>query len=503
MMIKKNLFGFVAFAAAAGCSLLVTGCGNSSGSTSASSIAGSSYVQFKYTSLASSAARTDLKAEIAAVRYNFTDPSGAQVTVSDKYSISHGEAAEDITVTVPGVGVDAAVANAVYYDVSGNIIAAGVDKITWSESSGSSVGIVSSPEVNELGDCVFTVEADRTVIAPKEKVNIAAFLVPENSQESVNVTPFATISGIDPSILKEAAGGAYEGADYGFASGIKANMAAGIKALSAELEGGIYVTDQQIESIAITPVSGELNEKSTGKFTYLAYVENDLGLTEITSPIDKKVYALNEEEFVVEAVYSDTKGKGPVPAPQNVTSDSILTLTASGVAASENKAVVTVSDFDAEADAHNVAVKASYIPSAEAELLEDEITIEVAAPSVNIGLAYEGEEGATLDVTAAAGDTAELYLKGIFSWPVSSEKTFMDFVDIAEDKLPAAAAAVTLSSDLSSADVSLEAAEDSVVEYILSVPTGLSSDAEGTADLAPIDGLPGALSTNISVKTAE
>lgn len=493
-MIKKNLFGFVAFSAVVGCGLLAVGCGNSSGSTSTGSTTGSSYVQFKYTSLA---ARTDLKSDIAAVSYNFTDSSGAEVSVSKKYPIAHGNTAEDITVTVPAVGLEATEANAVYFDASGSIIAAGVDKIAWNESGGSAVGTVSSPSVYELGNNFsFTLKSSKTVLAPKETVNIYAELYPEGSNEGVNVTPFATISGVDPEILTPVGGETYAGAGYGVASGIKANMAAGSSALTAELDD-IYVTDQEVASISLSPVNAETTEKKSGKHMNMAYVEDDLDLTEVICPIDKKVYILNKEQFKVEAVYTEKNGKGPVPVPQDVTSAAIFSLTPNGVTASMEKALLKLSGADSEADDNNVVVAVSYTPSADSELLEDSVTVDVAAPSVNIGIAGEDEGEYTLDVAAEAGETKSLYLKGIFTWVDVLENTYMDFVDIAESRLPEKPAAVKLSNELTAADVSLEPSEDSVVEYILSVPSSLASSVEGTADLDPIEGLPEALTTNI------
>lgn len=498
-MIKKNLFGFVAFSAVVGCSLLAAGCGNSSGSTSSGPITGSSYVQFKYTSLA---ARTDLQSDIAAVSYNFTDSSGAEVSVSKQYPIAHGNTAEDITVTVPAVGLEAAEANAVYFDATGSIVAVGVDKIVWNESEGSAVGTVSSPSVYELGNNFkFILSSDKKVLAPKETVNIYAELYPEGSTEGVNVTPFATISGIDPEILTPVAGETYFGAKYGVASGIKANMAAGSSALTAELDK-IYVTDQEVAFVSLSPVNAETTEKKSGKHMNMAYAADDLGLAEVICPIDQKVYLLNQEQFKAEAVYTEKMGKGPVPVPQDVTSAAIFSLTPNGVSASMDKALLTLSGVDSGAEDNNVVVAVSYTPSAGSELMEDSVIVDVAAPSVNIGVAGEDEGESTLDVAAAAGETKSLYLKGIFTWVDVLDNTYMDFVDIAESRLPETAAGITLSNELTAADVSLEPSEDSAAEYILSVPSSLASDIEGTAVLDPVEGLPEALITNIKAAAA-
>jgi len=148
------------------------------------------------------------------------------------------------------------------------------------------------------------------------------------------------------------------------ASGIKANMAAGSSALTAELDD-IYVTDQEVASISISPVNAETTEKKSGKHMNMAYVEDDLGLTEVISPIDKKVYILNKEQFKVEAVYTEKNGKGPVPVPQDVTSAAVFSLTPNGVTASMEKALLKLSGADSEADDNNVVVAVSYTPSAD------------------------------------------------------------------------------------------------------------------------------------------
>ena len=355
-MIKKNLFGFIAFAGVAslGLGLMTSGCGNNGGGsvTPAALVGGSNNVIFYYT-LAGTEARTTLPGVITKVRYDFEDAKGKTVKVSKEYELKHAAEDTDKNISVPNVPTTAKRVNVAYYDEFGEVLAVGKDNLSWDVDAGQA--IVAFPSIEVINHPEAVLKVSDNVLAPGDKTDLELNVTTVNGH-TVDLIAFADVSGLDEysdvltssdktSSNYQAVG--FDGTNKGLipANKIKAVLPVYGGSVSETLDEPIYVTDQTVASIKLTPAA------------ILPF--NSLGYKAVTvSGGDKvEVDAINEQPIQVIATYTNT-GSGPVPEDVDVTDNTDFTL--SEEIATVDKGIENIFSFNGSNGDQSVTVEASY-----------------------------------------------------------------------------------------------------------------------------------------------
>ena len=386
-MIKKNLFGFIAFAGVAslGLGLMTSGCGNNGGGsvTPAALVGGSNNVIFYYT-LAGTEARTTLPGVITKVRYDFEDAKGKTVKVSKEYELKHAAEDTDKNISVPNVPTTAKRVNVAYYDEFGEVLAVGKDNLSWDVDAGQA--IVAFPSIEVINHPEAVLKVSDNVLAPGDKTDLELNVTTVNGH-TVDLIAFADVSGLDEysdvltssdktSSNYQAVG--FDGTNKGLipANKIKAVLPVYGGSVSETLDEPIYVTDQTVASIKLTPAAilpcGGATEKleitvdegdvPSSKVLIMNDDEgvfNSLGYKAVTvSGGDKvEVDAINEQPIQVIATYTNT-GSGPVPEDVDVTDNTDFTL--SEEIATVDKGIENIFSFNGSNGDQSVTVEASY-----------------------------------------------------------------------------------------------------------------------------------------------
>lgn len=411
-MTNKNTFRFATFAAVAslGLGLMISGCGDSGSTTPNPLNAKFGQVTFNYNVLAQTAAsaRTNVSEDIVTVKYAFFGVENGARFMEDPtaaYTFTHGETDVDTDVVVKNVNLDASGVIAAYYDKDGNLVAMGQDEIVF-DADGNAV--VADPDLTAFTENTqIEMTASKYIIAPKDETVIAITAI-EGTKE-YNVTPFATIEGIDSNILAYVQdtnqGATYQGAEYGTIAADTIKATIGSKTVS--IADAIYVTDQtpnaikivadQVEGKDVTTVAAteEANEALTvvlaGEDSILA---NEKAV-ELTADTTSLYYAVNEQPIAVVATgYTAVEGKGPTPegVEEEITDLSKITLTSSAtdVATTEGLNVKAATEG-------NTTITATYKVDDETTVEStNELDVKVAKATEN--LAFATEEGFMKDV---------------------------------------------------------------------------------------------------------
>ena len=349
---RRNNFGFTALAAVAslGLSLAISGCGDS-GSTAPNPLDGNySKVIFNYNVLAQElGAKAEIPANIASVKYAFRGQhedkqAFVECRESYTYTFTHKDKAYDQEVVIRGVNLNATEVTAAYYDESGELVAVGVDKLSWNKTT--EIAKIEKPTVkavDENSPISFTASEH---VVPKGKQTVLNLTITPNEDgaEPVDITALASLSGIDEKVLAPVAGqpGVYTGAEYSSASGLQIAASVGEK-IKLTLDEPIYVTDQVPAAITIVPQPVEGQEVAVDEATSedprtlrMLYADESkyvsFGYKVIHFPAchenEQDIYvAVNEQPIkVLATAYTNTKDKGPQPEKGvDISDDSRLT----------------------------------------------------------------------------------------------------------------------------------------------------------------------------------
>ena len=437
-MAKKNTFGFIAFTAAAGLGLALTvaGCGTHNGSTTLATLGGNNNVIFQYSLAASASGRTFISRDITKVSYSFTDSRGNVVKTTDTYDLKHSDINTNRDVSVPSVPSTAKAATAAYYDSFGSIVAVGINDIAWDYDDAEA--IVANPQVAGFDiPKEVSLQANRYVLSPEETTTLSLPVrTNDGSGKVINLISFADVTGMDEYadvLSKSDKGQTYTGVSFTGthqgtvpAQAVKAVVPVAAGNLTALLQQPIYVTAQTLESIEIAPAqiddqevtiygadtaepySKVLMSTSDAKnanlgqkvLTLYSAAQGDEQITEVA--------AVGAQAFTATAIYSDTKGRGPVPENIDVTNDTDFTVEQSGEVVSVVDNIVNVNSVPDKA--YIAKVTASYNDNGKLDKsLTDAHTLHVypATTEVFFGEPGTASKDASMTTTLESTDIPE------------------------------------------------------------------------------------------------
>ena len=369
----KNIFRFAALVTTIGlgAGLMLSGCGDS-GSTTPNSLNGGGdtpqpptpeppiietyKVTFQYNSLAKNLGRTEVASDIVSVKYAFygkTDNKEFTIAPTKAHEFKHETSAQEQDITIDATEVeelnsDIYGVTAAYYAEGDKLVAIGYDTIDW---QGQKAVTITDPNLYRIGQDNDelsltsydpTTGKNKTVFKPSENVGLKFKLLPKG--ESVNpydLTPFATFSNLNDitddkvtvlTAAQNSSNGQFVATDNGTAAP-QATTQAAIGDLTYMVEAPIYVTEQTIESITLSPDNSS-NVGVIGNKFYMIYVEkkdadgNDIPNATLgqktfvaepeVSGFDTLVMGVDEVPMQVIATYTNEANKGPQPQDVNI-----------------------------------------------------------------------------------------------------------------------------------------------------------------------------------------
>ena len=369
----KNIFRFAALVTTIGlgAGLMLSGCGDS-GSTTPNSLNGGGdtpqpptpeppiietyKVTFQYNSLAKNLGRTEVASDIVSVKYAFygkTDNKEFTIAPTKAHEFKHETSAQEQDITIDATEVeelnsDIYAVTAAYYAENDKLVAVGYDPIDW---QGQKAVTITDPNLYRIGQDNDelsltsydpTTGKNKTVFKPSENVGLKFKLLPKG--ESVNpydLTPFATFSNLNDitddkvtvlTAAQNSSNGQFVATDNGTAAP-QATTQAAIGDLTYMVEAPIYVTEQTIESITLSPDNSS-NVGVIGNKFYMIYVDkkdadgNDIPNATLgqktfvaepeVSGFDTLVMGVDEVPMQVIATYTNDPTKGPQPQDVNI-----------------------------------------------------------------------------------------------------------------------------------------------------------------------------------------
>ena len=369
----KNIFRFAALVTTIGlgAGLMLSGCGDS-GSTTPNSLNGGGdtpqpptpeppiietyKVTFQYNSLAKNLGRTEVASDIVSVKYAFygkTDNKEFTIAPTKAHEFKHETSAQEQDITIDATEVeelnsDIYAVTAAYYAENDKLVAVGYDTIDW---QGQKAVTITDPNLYRIGQDNDelsltsydpTTGKNKTVFKPSENVGLKFKLLPKG--ESVNpydLTPFATFSNLNDitddkvtvlTAAQNSSNGQFVATDNGTAAP-QATTQAAIGDLTYMVEAPIYVTEQTIESITLSPDNSS-NVGVIGNKFYMIYVDkkdadgNDIPNATLgqktfvaepeVSGFDTLVMGVDEVPMQVIATYTNDPTKGPQPQDVNI-----------------------------------------------------------------------------------------------------------------------------------------------------------------------------------------
>ena len=369
----KNIFRFATLITTIGlgAGLMLSGCGDS-GSTTPNSLNGGGdtpqpptpeppiiepyKVTFQYNSLAKNLGRTEVASDIVSVKYAFygkTDNKEFTIAPTKAHEFKHETSAQEQDITIDATEVeelnsDIYAVTAAYYAENDKLVAVGYDTIDW---QGQKAVTITDPNLYRIGQDNDelsltsydpTTGKNKTVFKPSENVGLKFKLLPKG--ESVNpydLTPFATFSNLNDitddkvtvlTAAQNSSNGQFVATDNGTAAP-QATTQAAIGDLTYMVEAPIYVTEQTIESITLSPDNSS-NVGVIGNKFYMIYVDkkdadgNDIPNATLgqktfvaepeVSGFDTLVMGVDEVPMQVIATYTNDPTKGPQPQDVNI-----------------------------------------------------------------------------------------------------------------------------------------------------------------------------------------
>lgn len=181
-------------------------------------------------------------------------------------------------------------------------------------------------------DATASLSVDNYVIPKSGQVKLTFEITPTEGAEPVDMTAFASFSGIDEKILaqdEKALPGVYTGTEYSSAAGLQIGASIGEK-IKVALAEPIYITDQVPAAITIVPQPIEGKEVAVEEATaenprtlcmlyadeskYFSFGYKVINLSARYQGDQDINVAVNEQPIkVVATAYTDTDGKGPQP----------------------------------------------------------------------------------------------------------------------------------------------------------------------------------------------
>jgi len=369
----KNIFRFATLITTIGlgAGLMLSGCGDS-GSTTPNSLNGGGdtpqpptpeppiiepyKVTFQYNSLAKNLGRTEVASDIVSVKYAFygkTDNKEFTIAPTKAHEFKHETSAQEQDITIDATEVeelnsDIYAVTAAYYAENDKLVAVGYDTIDW---QGQKAVTITDPNLYRIGQDNDelsltsydpTTGKNKTVFKPSENVGLKFKLLPNgDTTKPYDLTPFATFSKLndiadDKVTVLTATQDGTNGQFIAAANGTVAPQAiiqAAIGDLTYMVEAPIYVTEQTIESITLTPDNSSNVGVIDNKF-YMIYVEkkdadgNDIPNATLgqktfvaepeVSGFDTLVMGVDEVPMQVIATYTNDPTKGPQPQDVNI-----------------------------------------------------------------------------------------------------------------------------------------------------------------------------------------
>lgn len=366
---RKNTFGFVICAAVAGLGLglAMYGCGDS-GSTTPNPLGPqkvNGQVIFDYNVLSQGLAKTDVSANIDNVKYVFSGTDSEEKTFTDvkdsyTYTFEHKSEAYDQQVTIDDVNINTTKVTAAYYDSNKNLVAIGVNELEWNETT--KIAHVVDPQVLPVNENSAVSLTASSYVVPKGQQTALTLMVTPNVEgaKAIDMTSFAVFGSPDEKVLAPIAEqpGIYTGVEYSSDDGLLPTATIG-KNIKATVDQPIYVTDQKLESLKISPADVDgvkitvLDKQEFyepiegGQYFHMLYADEKLkdngymlgtvGKKAVTfhprneyssaTPEARDISAAaNDQPMQVIASYSNTEGKGPVPPQMDVTNDENTTI---------------------------------------------------------------------------------------------------------------------------------------------------------------------------------
>ena len=363
-MIYKNTFSFATCVVTIGLGmgLLISGCGDG-GSTTPNPLDGGDTptpptpeppisdtykVTFQYNSLAKNLGRIDVASDIVSVKYAFYGKADNKefVTAPTKaHEFKHEASAQEQDITIDATEVEELGANiyavtAAYYDESDNLVAVGYDKIDWQGGKTANVG---SPDLYTIGNDDLSLTSydpatgkNKTVFKPGENVGLSFELIPDGeTTKTYDLTPFAIFSKLNDItddkvavlvVTQDNSNGQFTAA----ANGTVAPCATIDSAINYTFTEPIYVTEQTISGIKLSPVNSDLDLDEDKYFVMLSIAKKDaegqdipnaaLGKETIIAEGMNTNCGVDKVPVQVTAIYTDDK-KGPQPEDINITDE--------------------------------------------------------------------------------------------------------------------------------------------------------------------------------------
>lgn len=372
-MTYKNTFRFATFAAALGLgvSLLASGCGDG-GSTTPNSLNGGDTpeppisdtykVTFQYNSLAKNLGRTEIAADIVSVKYAFygkTDNKIFTTTATKAHEFKHEASAQEQDIVIDATEVEELNADiygvtAAYYAEGDKLVAVGYDTINWQGQKAVTITDSDLYSIGQENDDLSLTSYDsatgknKTVFKPGENVGLSFELLPNGeTTNTYDLTPFATFGKLtdiadEKVAVLTATQDGFNGQFIAAANGTAAPQAS-IKIAIGDITFGVdepvYVTEQEITGIKLSPVSDEITVLPYSEVTafYMLYIDKkDAEGKDIpNATLDQKVVktavrtdvhgtqegaavGVDEVPMQVIATYSNEANKGPQPQDVNI-----------------------------------------------------------------------------------------------------------------------------------------------------------------------------------------
>ena len=313
-------------------------------------------VTFQYNSLAKNLGRTEVASDIVSVKYAFygkTDNKEFTIAPTKAHEFKHETSAQEQDITIDATEVeelnsDIYAVTAAYYAENDKLVAVGYDTIDW---QGQKAVTITDPNLYRIGQDNDelsltsydpTTGKNKTVFKPSENVGLKFKLLPNgDTTKPYDLTPFATFSKLndiadDKVTVLTATQDGTNGQFIAAANGTVAPQAiiqAAIGDLTYMVEAPIYVTEQTIESITLTPDNSSNVGVIDNKF-YMIYVEkkdadgNDIPNATLgqktfvaepeVSGFDTLVMGVDEVPMQVIATYTNDPTKGPQPQDVNI-----------------------------------------------------------------------------------------------------------------------------------------------------------------------------------------
>ena len=366
-MIYKNTFSFAicVVTIGLGMGLLVSGCGDS-GSTTPNPLNGSTTPQppspeppapeppisepykvtFQYNSLAKNLGRIEVASDIVKVKYAFygkAENKEFTTAPTKAHEFKHEASAQEQDITIEATEVeelnaDIYAVTAAYYAEGDKLLAVGYDKIDW---QGGKTATVGSPDLYTISNDDLSLTSydpatgkNKTVFKSGENVGLSFELIPDGeTTKTYDLTPFAIFSKLnditdDKVAVLVATQDNSNGQFTAAANGTVAPQATVEAIPSYQVEAPIYVTEQEINGIKLSPINSDLDLDKY--FVMLSIAKKDaegqdipnavLGKETIIAEGMNTSCGVDKVPVQVTAIYTDDK-KGPQPEDINITDE--------------------------------------------------------------------------------------------------------------------------------------------------------------------------------------